>query len=343
MNSVIKFPFLNRKNPQNIFIYIILIILICFLFSITSFTSYSLGATTILNKYSRIISTAPSISETFVSLQAEDTLVGISKYCSYLGEFNKKIKNKTIIGDYSNLYYEKIFKLNPDVIILTSDNEKFIKFQIDKLNKNHSSKNKIATITLNFSTITEILNSITMVGEITNKNKFAKDLAHNINHAIDKIKLNLPINKNRMKPSVLIIVGDVDFSLRSKGIYVAANNNLFNEMILISGGKNVIQNNNSAYIKISFEKLLKLNPDIIIDLDYHLIDLKDNDKINKLIATKKNIYAKLKHLNASNNNSLHFLFNDYSLIPGPRFIDTLKNIFNIIDAYKSKNTKLIKI
>ncbi|MEI7483666.1 MAG: helical backbone metal receptor [Ignavibacteriota bacterium] len=63
----------------------------------------------------RVISLAPSITESIYFIQADTNLVGVTKYCDY----PLQAKNKTVVGGMLDPNFEIITKLNPDLIFLT--------------------------------------------------------------------------------------------------------------------------------------------------------------------------------------------------------------------------------
>jgi iron complex transport system substrate-binding protein len=66
---------------------------------------------------SRIISLAPSLTETVYALGAEDRLVGDTDYCDYPPEAQKKPK----VGGVINPNFEQIAALHPDLVLLTKE------------------------------------------------------------------------------------------------------------------------------------------------------------------------------------------------------------------------------
>ncbi len=67
----------------------------------------------------RIVSTAPSITETLFALGLGDRVVGVTRYCNYPPEVLEKIGKGeiTVIGGYTDPSLEKILELEPDLVI----------------------------------------------------------------------------------------------------------------------------------------------------------------------------------------------------------------------------------
>jgi iron complex transport system substrate-binding protein len=64
--------------------------------------------------YRRIVSMAPSITETLFALGLEDRVVGVTQYCNYPPEAQDKAK----VGGFLNPNYEAILALKPDLVIM---------------------------------------------------------------------------------------------------------------------------------------------------------------------------------------------------------------------------------
>ncbi len=78
-----------------------------------------LGRTTVLPSWPfRIISLVPSETETLVDLGLEEYLVGITRFCVHPGYLKK---TKTIVGGTKKVSFDKIAKLNPNIILCNKE------------------------------------------------------------------------------------------------------------------------------------------------------------------------------------------------------------------------------
>ena len=64
--------------------------------------------------YSRVISMAPSITETLFALDLADKVAGVTRYC----DFPPEAKAKPQVGGFLDPNYEAIVSLEPDLAIL---------------------------------------------------------------------------------------------------------------------------------------------------------------------------------------------------------------------------------
>ena len=257
---------------------------------------------TLLFAYSRIISLAPSITETLFFVGAGKQVVGVSRFCQYPKEAQKKTK----IGGYLDLNYEKILQLKPD-LVLSLDTDKTVQKKIKKLN--------IPVSAVTQTSLEEIKTSILTIGKLTGHVKEAK-------HKLKEIEKNIKQKPLSSQNSVLLIVGRSIGNLNQ--IYVAGNKGFYNEIISLSGATNAF----SAKMKIPYpvinmESLISLDPDIIIELI-------DNRGTKKIIKQKLKDWNAFPSLRAVKNNHIYYIQKDYSTIPGPRIFKLVNDIHNIL-------------
>jgi len=68
----------------------------------------------------RIVSLAPSITESLFALGVGDQVVGVTRYCNYPPEARAKEK----VGGYQDLNYEAVLALKPDLVVLLPEHDK---------------------------------------------------------------------------------------------------------------------------------------------------------------------------------------------------------------------------
>lgn len=265
------------------------------------------------NSKLRVISGAPSITETIFALGAESTLVGVSDYCQY----PPQAKSLPKIGGYFNPAYETILLLKPNLAFVIKEHKKLIEFL---------QQNNIKTVTISTHTLEDICSSFVIIGRELNK----KEKADSINLEIKKEINNLESLNLLPKPTILFCVGRDKIGNGTIGtVYSAGVKTFYSQLIEIAGGKNCINDPLFEYPLLSAEKILKLSPDIIIDITGNTIFEVDTAKI-------KQDWLELSSVPAIKNNTLYVLKGDYLSIPGPRIVKILKEIKRIIEDWKAK-------
>jgi iron complex transport system substrate-binding protein len=192
----------------------------------------------------RIVSLAPSNTEVLFALGLADMVVGVTDYCNYPPE----AKEKPSIGGFSTPNIEQVVALSPDLILAASIHQKQI---IPQLEARGMTVFALAPKTLN-----EVLETITLVGEITDKKEEASRLVTGMGSRIKAITdktNNLP---EAQKPRVFYVTWHDPLKTAGSGT-------LQDELIRTAGGINVA-GNLSGYAGISLEAVIAANPEVII-------------------------------------------------------------------------------
>lgn len=255
----------------------------------------------------RIISLAPSITETLFALGLGDQVVGVTRFCQYPAA----VSTITKVGGYSDPSYETIVALQPSLIVSLAEHEK---------TRRQLAPFGINNITLNNRSIEGIIDSIETVGAATNKTQNARRLTKSLR---EEIKLITEKTSQLRRPRVLITVGRQPEDKQINDIFVAGNDGFYSQMITIAGGQNAYKGD-MAFPTLSGEGIINLNPDIIIDI---IPNLKEQS-ITELSVLKQ--WKESYDISATRNNRVHVLTDNYMVIPGPRFIQIIRQLLRII-------------
>ena len=198
----------------------------------------------------RIIALAPSISEIVFALGKGDELVGVSEYASY----PEAVKEITKVGGYSNPSLERIFSLNPTLVIGQRHYDKTLK-QLNKLG--------IKTLTLELDTIKNIQTSISKIAAALKTNP--GPLLQPIEKAMQKAGQTKP-----KKQRVLIVYGlSLDIN---RGLYIAGHNIFYEDIIHLCGAQNAYDKEQLSQPILHYEGLIAMNPDKVILLHHTSTD-----------------------------------------------------------------------
>ncbi len=268
------------------------------------------------NSPKRIVSLSPNLTQVIYALGDLDSVVGVTVY----DEFPLEVVDLPKVGGWINPNYEAILALKPDLVVIMKDQD--ISFG-DKLRELGL---KTFTAKSNDS-ISDILQSITDLGQMLGKEEQAQKLTGHIKNNLDQINEK---NKNSNKKSVLLVVGRNPGSLED--IYVIGTNNYINELIELAGGENIIKNERNA-LKITKESIFSLNPDVIIEIN-HL----KSDREAQILE----IWKSLKQVDAVKNNQVYVLSSKVLLHPSQRIVEgaqILVDILNpeIVEKYGNNN------
>lgn len=245
----------------------------------------------------KVVSLAPSITETIAAVGALDKLVARTDYCDYPSEVNE-IQS---IGSLTDPNIEEITKLNPDLIIASTH------FKEDVLKKLEDLGFKVVVLTPQDS-FDGVYKVISNVGMVLNKEENADNIISDMKAKIDKVK---SLAKDLDKVSVYYVVGFGEY-----GDYTATGDTFINDIIELAGGDNVAKD--GEHWTYSLEKLIEKDPKILI--------------CSKYFGAKDGIKAAngYKDLTSVKNDKLFEIDNNLIDRQGPRLADGVVEMFKIL-------------
>ncbi|MFC5049490.1 ABC transporter substrate-binding protein [Rubritalea spongiae] len=258
----------------------------------------------------QIIAMAPSSGEVLFELGLGDQLVGVSRYMRY----PKAAEGIPKIGGYLDVDLESLLGLEPTVVVLLKEQADLAK-QLDGLGVQH--------MAVDHMSIGGIQESVKILGERFQKEAKAQIVTESIQQAISEAE-NAGDGKGKLK--VLISLG------RSAGdgligtLTAAGAKGYHQELLKVIGVENAYQGG-EAFPQLNREHLLRMDPDIIIDL-FNSSDFRSLGEERIL-----NDWQQLEELTAVKEGQVHVLGDDVHFIPGPRFVVTLQVIAEIVEAY----------
>jgi iron complex transport system substrate-binding protein len=239
----------------------------------------------------RIVSLAPSITETLFAIGAGEKVVGVTDFCNYPEEARLKER----VGGFINPNIEKILSLKPDIVFATKDgNDPQIVARLRKL--------KIPVYVSNPRDFDSILHSIIKISEIVGKAKEGRLLKEDI-----KRRQELILNKVRArKPKRVLFLYGID-PMVSAGSGTFADN-----LIGLAGGVNVLADSPVAYPKTNLEEAIARKPEIVI--------------VSEMEGRESN----LKRLINVPGWKIYRINGDLVNRPGPRIIEGIEELYKII-------------
>jgi iron complex transport system substrate-binding protein len=264
-------------------------------------------------RYVRIVSLAPSITETLFALGLGDKVVGVTRFCRYPPEAARK----THVGGFLDPNYEVLASLEPDLVFLLPEHEN-VRAYLDELGVRYE-------IVHNRS-VAEILGTITAIGSYMDCENRADSLVADITARIDAIRFRLQNGKKHREsvPSVLVSVERSAGAGIIQDVYAAGAGTIYDELVTLAGGKNVCGSLNVTYPTLSAEGIITLNPEIIIDL----IPRADDVPVDNTIISSD--WQSLSLVFAVRSGQVYIVDDDYAFVPGPRFIRFLEDISAMI-------------
>lgn len=186
----------------------------------------------------RIISLVPSQTELLYTLGLEEEVVGITKFCIHPEVWHKQ---KTIVGGTKQFHHERIYQLQPDLII--ANKEENTKEDIEKLSSQYP------VWLSDIYTLNDALQMIKSIGSIVDREKVALSLVENITSAFTQLPNFKPLR--------------VAYLIWRKPYMTVGSNTFINEMLQHAGFVNVFQDL-ERYPAIRLETLAAQAPDVLL-------------------------------------------------------------------------------
>jgi iron complex transport system substrate-binding protein len=248
----------------------------------------------------RIISLAPSITETLFALGLNEEIVGVTGFCDYPEAALKKPR----IGGFVNPDIERIVSLKPDLIIGIRDGNRMETIQ--RLND------------LGFSVylvdpkgFDGVMRTIENIGEIVGNQDESKRLIRNMKKKKEHI---VSVTQFLHKPKVF-------FQLGYAPIITVGRDTLANDLISLAGGRNISENESLNYPAYSIETIVSKAPEIII-----MSSMESKRDYSNLVK----MWLNWKSIPAVRMNALHVVDSNIVDRPTPRIEEGLEALARMI-------------
>ncbi len=265
----------------------------------------------------RIVSLTPSLTEVVYALGQGEKLVGVTSFCQYPPE----AKSKEPVGGLLNPNLEAILRLEPDLAILTPENQGNQKRLIDL---------GIQVEVIPHHQLSDIPRSFRSLGKLLQIEAEAEKLAIKFENQLAQMSQKVSQLK---RPTVLICVGRSHTDGNLENLFVAGKKTFYHELIEKAGGNNVFPDSNVRYPTISLEGLLRLDPEVIIDL---VPDLKS---VGRTVESIQMDWSSAKDLSAVKNRRVHVFTESYISIPGPRILNLLQDMIEVLHPTLEEESK----
>ncbi|MEW6399664.1 MAG: cobalamin-binding protein [Bacillota bacterium] len=251
----------------------------------------------------RIISLAPSCTETVFALGLGSKVVGVDKFSNYPPEAQALEK----VGGFSDPSVEKIAALKPELILGTSMHKKVLP-QLEALG--------IPVVLLDPKDVDGVLADIQTVGRLTGATeaagKLASDVRNRITRVKDKIDASVPGDQ---RPWVY-------YEVYSEPIMTVGPHTLIHQLIELAGGRNIAYDAQTDYPEFSSEAIIQRNPAVIIFPSFH--------GSASLTVDKLKARPGWAAIAAVKNGRVHAIDADIISRPGPRIADAVEELARII-------------
>jgi iron complex transport system substrate-binding protein len=257
----------------------------------------------------RIVSLAPSNTEILFALGLGDKVVGVTEYCNYPQEATTKPK----VGGFSNVDIEKVVSLEPDLVLATHIHGKTVIPALEKVG--------LTVVALTPGSLTEVLDSITLVGKITGQSREASKLINDLSTRIEAVVDDTQTLSPDQKPRVFYITWH-------EPLMTAGTETLADDVISNAGGQNIAYDI-SGDKTINLETVLYRDPQVIVVS----VGMGSGEDLPWQYVQNE---PRLENTQALLNDRVYKIDGDVIHRPGPRIVDALEQMAQFIHPEFSK-------
>jgi iron complex transport system substrate-binding protein len=246
----------------------------------------------------RVVSLAPSVTETLFALGFGSRLVGVTTYCDYPAAARRLPK----IGGFINPSLEAIVDKRPDLVIGVRDSSHPVKTkEIENLG--------IKVVLISVTSLDDILNSFRSIARLLGNPEAGDRLVHKVTRQFEGVKKRVAPAPRR---STLLAVG-------LRPLVAVGGKNFVDELITLAGGENIAGNAAQPWLNLPDEYVVAKAPQVIIQAG-----------MGSERGTSAKYWGDLKSIPAVREGRVYSYPSDKILRPGPRVGEGLEEIARLV-------------
>ncbi len=259
---------------------------------------------TIAARPMRIVSLAPSVTETLFAIGAGPQVVGRTKFCNYPPE----VASLPEIGGFSakSISVEAILALEPDLVVAGSTSQKDVVAAL--------AAHGILVFTLAPETLADIETGIQTLGEITGNVVGAQTVVTDMRSRTAAVTAKI----NTLPPEKRL---HVFYEVWHEPLTTTTRNTFIGELLTLAGAVNIFDDLTGTYPEVSAEKILELDPQAILGPSNH------SDQLTAAVIGARPGWDKI---GAVKNGAIYIVNVDILSRAGPRVVDALEAISKLL-------------
>lgn len=192
----------------------------------------------------RVVTVAPSLTETVVALGAGERLVGVSRFDEL-----PEVKALPRVGGFNDISVEAVIALKPHLVVVQKapSNQKPVE-TLARLG--------VPVLALPLTTVDDVAQAMSTLGAVLHREAAAKALVDEL--ASTRAAMRAAAKARGTKPRVLLAYGFAPLVVAGPGSFA-------DELLADCGAVNAAEQAPSAYPTYSLERVVKLAPDVFID------------------------------------------------------------------------------
>jgi iron complex transport system substrate-binding protein len=247
-----------------------------------------------------IVSLAPSITESLFAIGAGDQVVGRTEFCDYPEE---ALELPTIGGfSSSTISVESIIALEPDIVVGGSVNQAEVSDAMETADIN--------AFIFEPNSVVEIIDSLSLLGEITGNPASAAELVASMQERISAIEDVVATIPEDERVTVFYEVWNDPYMTTTDQTFIG-------ELINMAGGINIFAELEEDYPSISAEEIIEKDPQVILGPSNH------SDQLTAEMIAEREGWSSLS---AVAGERIYIIDGNIVSRAGPRVVDALEDI-----------------
>lgn len=302
---------MNQLNPAASIIYLRTVKLVALLLTLAGLTLYSGCDRPRVARpgggEQRIVSLAPSVTETLFALGAGASVVGVSQYCDY----PPAVRRLPRVGSFITPNIEAIAALRPTLVVGLATASDLREIRALRAMG-------IAILMVDDGSVAAIERSILEVGDRIGRGAVARALVRALRAHLAAVRERL---RNESRPPVLMVVGHQPMVAVGRGTFL-------NELLTLAQATNIAAAADQDWPRLSLEFIIASRPEVILD-----------GQMGTDPSTPSAFWSKYPTIPAVKNHRVVGYPEDPTLHPGPRIGITLDELARLIhpEAFRDAN------
>ena len=252
----------------------------------------------------RIVSLAPSLTETLFALGVGDRVVGVTRYCVYPPE----VRDLPVIGGHLDPNFEAIVSLEPDLVVLIPSGE---------ANARRLEALGVPVLQIDQHDVHSLLQSISVLAAACGVDDAGERLRTEIEQRLAAVSA---VVERAPRPRTVVVVGHDIGGGVVRSVWAAGPDTFYSGVLEIAGGVNAVEGGVVRYPELSREGLTALDPDVVLDV---VAGVEERSlEIAEILAG----WRRLIELRAVREDRVRVLEGDLMVVPGPRLPEMVREI-----------------
>jgi iron complex transport system substrate-binding protein len=252
----------------------------------------------------RIVSLAPSLTETLFALGLGERVVGVTRYCAHPPEVIALPK----IGGHLDPNFEAIVSLEPDlVVVIPSSHEN--RLRLESLG--------IRVLEVDQHDVDSVLESVSILAQACGVPDRGRALRQELERRLANVEEAV---SGAPRPRAVVVVGHQIDGGAVRSVWAAGRDTFYDGVVQIAGGINAVDGGLARYPELSREGLASLDADVVLDVIAGL-EARNLDP-DELRAG----WMQLSELRAVREQRVSVLAGDQMVVPGPRLPEMVEAV-----------------